>query len=94
MVSGFMGILLLGAGLDGPKWAIILLLIMANMAMMVAGQKLLDRSMDDGFIDQNDIEEIEESIDKYDAIEHEFIMRNRRDNTFSIWVQETKGGYY
>lgn len=94
MATGFMGVVISGCALDSSLWAGALVLVIGNLVMMAAGQRLLDRSMDDGFIDQNDIEEIEESIDKYDAIEHEFIMRNRRDNTFSIWVQETKGGYY
>ena len=90
MALGFIGTLFAGCALDGPKWVLILVLIMANMAMMMIGQRLLDKSMDDGFVGEEDIEEIEEAIENCDTIEQEFIMRNRRDNTFSIWSTEVK----
>ena len=90
MALGFIGTLIAGCALDGPKWVLILVLIMANMVMMMIGQRLLDKSMDDGFMDESDIEEVEEAIENCDTIEQEFIMRSRRDNTFSIWSTEVK----
>lgn len=85
-----MGVLITGCALDGPRWLLILGLVMANMVMMMVGQRLLDTASDDGFIDSDDIEEVEESIKAYDRTENEFIIRDRRNQTFSVWVQEVR----
>ena len=90
MALGFMGAIITGCALDGPRWLLILGLVMANLVMMMVGQRLLDKTMDDGFMDEEDIEAVEEAIDQYDTVEQEFIMRDRRNQTFSIWVQEIK----
>ena len=90
MGAGFFGAIITGCALDGPRWLLILGLVMANLVMMMFGQRLLDKSMDDGFMDEEDIEAVEEAIDQYDTVEQEFIMRDRRNQTFSIWVQEIK----
>lgn len=90
MALGFIGTLFAGCALDGPKWVLILVLIMANMVMMMIGQRLLDKSMDEGFMDDEDIEAVEESIEEYDRIENEYIVRDRRNQTFSVWVQEVR----
>jgi len=93
MGAGFMGIVLIGAGLDGPRWILVLVLVMANLIMMMAGQRLLDKSSDEGFLDQSDIEEVEEAIEQYDMVEQEFILRDRRNQTFQIWKTEVRGYY-
>ena len=90
MGAGFFGAIITGCALDGPRWLLILGLVMANLVMMMVGQRLLDKTMDDGFMDEEDIEAVEEAIDQYDTVEQEFIMRDRRNQTFSIWVQEIK----
>ena len=90
MGAGFFGAIITGCALDGPRWLLILGLVMANLVMMMFGQRLLDKSMDDGFMDEEDIEAVEEAINQYDTVEQEFIMRDRRNQTFSIWVQEIK----
>ena len=91
MGTGFLGILIAGAALDGRLWFGMLILVLGNLVMMAAGQRLLDSCMDEGFVSQTDIEEAETAIEEYDTIEQEFILRNRRDNTFSVWVTEVRG---
>jgi len=90
MALGFIGTLFAGCALDGPKWVLILVLIMANLVMMMIGQRLLDKSMDEGFMDDEDIEEVEESIEAYDLIEQEYKIKSRRSNCFEIWSQEVR----
>ena len=91
MTMGFMGIMISGCALDSPVWFWVMILVLGNLVMMAAGQRLLDSCMDEGFVSQTDIEEAETAIEEYDTIEQEFILRNRRDNTFSVWVTEVRG---
>jgi len=90
MALGFMGAIITGCALDGPRWLLILGLVMANLVMMMVGQRLLDTASDDGFINSDDIEEIEESIEAYDLIEQEYKIKSRRSNCFEIWSQEVR----
>ncbi len=91
MTMGFMGIMISGCALDSPVWFWVMILVLGNLVMMAAGQRLLDNCLDDGFVEAEDAEQIEEALEQVDEMEYEFKIRSRRNNCFEIWSTEVRG---
>lgn len=91
MATGFMGIVISGTTLDSPLWIWALVLVIGNLVMMAAGQRLLDNCLDDGFVEAEDAEQIEEALEQVDEMEYEYKVRSRRNSCFEVWRQEVRG---